>query len=172
MFEDLKFCPRCADAMEVRHAGHPPSPQPVCTECGFVLWQNLKPSVEALIVRGDGPTLEVLLGRRTTADGRVAWDMPGGFLNSDDRIRTALQRECKREMGVEVDIVELLGAFEDDFHGSRIVCLVYVCRVAAGEPRAADIIDDVRWFSMAEAIEPASPAVAEALEVLGRWSDR
>lgn len=172
MFEDLKFCPRCAAAMDVRPAGHPASLHPVCTACGFVLWQNIKPSVEALIVRGTGITTEVLLGRRTTADGRVAWDMPGGFLNSRDRLHPALKRECLREMGVEVTIEELLGAFEDDFYGSRIVCLVYICRIAGGGPQAADIIDDVRWFAMTDVIEPASPAVADALEALRRWSGR
>lgn len=172
MFEDLKFCPRCASALEVRPAGHPASPQPVCTQCGFVVWQNLKPSVEALIVRGEGPALEVLLGRRTTSHGRIAWDMPGGFLNSDDRLHAALQRECLREVGVEVTVEELLGAFEDEFYGSRIVCLVYVCRIADGEPRAADIIDDVRWFTMTDVVEPSSPAVAEALEALRSWSGR
>jgi hypothetical protein len=75
-------------------------------------------------------------------------------------------------MGVDVAIEELLGAFEDNFYGSRIVCLVYICRITSGEPRAADIIEDVRWFSMTDAIEPASPAVSEALEVLRRWSGR
>lgn len=172
MFVELKFCPRCAAAMEVRPAGHPASPQPVCIACGFVLWQNMKASVEALIVRGAGVTTEVVLGRRKTADGRIAWDMPGGFLNADDRLHPALRRECLREMGVEVNIEELLGAFEDDFYGSRIVCLVYVCRIASGEPRAADIIDDVRWFGLKDVIEPSSRAVAEALEALRRWSGR
>ena len=168
MFDDLKYCPRCAGALAVRDAGHPASPQPVCGACGFVLWQNMKPSVEALIVRGDGAGTEVVLGRRTTADGRVAWDMPGGFLNIDDQLHAALRRECLREMGVEVQVGELLGAFEDEFYGSRIVSLVYVCRINSGEPRAADIIDDVRWFGMGDVVEAASPAVAEALEALRR----
>jgi len=34
---DLTFCPRCAGAHEVRDVGHPASPHPTCTVCGFVL---------------------------------------------------------------------------------------------------------------------------------------
>ena len=132
------------------------------------MWQNLKPSVEAVIVRGEGQGTEVLLGRRTLGDGRLGWDLPGGFLNADDRLHDALRRECLREMAVEVEIGDLLGAFEDDFYGARIVSLVYVCTIAAGEPRAADIIDGVGWFGMAALPEPASPAVREALEALRR----
>lgn len=112
----------------------------------------------------------MLLGQRDTGGGRIAWDMPGGFLNADDRVVDALRRECLREMGVEVTIGELLGAFEDEFYGSRIVWLVYVCHIASGEPRAADIINDVRWFTMADMIEPSSPAVGEALAALRLWS--
>jgi ADP-ribose pyrophosphatase YjhB (NUDIX family) len=128
--------------------GHPASPHPTCTVCGFVLWQNLKPSVEAMIVRGDGAGMDVLLGRRRMAEGGVGWDLPGGFLNADDRLHEALRRECLREMAVEVEIGDLLGAFEDDFYGSRIVSLVYFCTITSGEPSAADIIEDVRWFGI------------------------
>jgi len=169
MSTDLRFCPRCAGALEVRDAGHPASPHPTCTECGFVLWQNMKPSVEALIVRGDGAATEVLLGRRTMPGGRIAWDMPGGFLNADDRVLAALRRECLREMDVNVEVGELLGAFEDDFWGSRIVSLVYVCRIVSGEPRGADIIAGVRWFGLDDRVDAASPAVAEALDALRRY---
>ena len=85
----------------------------------------MKPSVEAVITRGNGPSLEVLLGRRMVDAGHVAWDLPGGFLNADDHLYDALRRECLREMGVSVEVGDLLGAFEDDFYGSRIVSLVY-----------------------------------------------
>ena len=164
---DLRYCPRCAGSLEVRNVGHPSSPHPACVGCGFVLWQNLKPSVEAAIVRGDGPKTEVLLGQRRVS-GKVAWDLPGGFLNTDDRLHAALRRECLREMGVEVEVGDLLGAFEDDFHGSLIVSLVYVCTIKRGNPRAADIIEEVRWFAMTALPEPASPAVGEALGALQR----
>lgn len=164
--DELRFCPRCAGTLAWQDAGHPPSHQPVCAVCGFVLWQNLKPSIEALIVRGDGPMTEVCLGRRTLDDGRTAWDLPGGFLNADDHLHDALRRECLREMGVDVTIGELLGAYEDDFHGSRIVSMIYVCTIAGGEPRAADIIEDVSWFAMTSLPDPASPAVGQALAEL------
>jgi 8-oxo-dGTP diphosphatase len=126
----------------------------------------MKPSVEALIVRGAGATTEVLLGRRPMADGRFAWDIPGGFLNAGDRLRTALERECLREVGVEVDILELLGAFEGDFAGVHTVSLVHICRVRSGQPHAADIVDEVAWFALDAVVDIAYPAVAEALAAL------
>lgn len=164
--DDWRHCPRCAGPLEWRDAGHPPSLQPVCQACGFVAWQNLKPSIEALIVRGERNATEVLLGRLGVGPARGRWDIPGGFLNADDRLHDALRRECLREVGVEVAIGELLGVFEDEFAGSRIVSIIYVCRIASGHPRAADIVDRVAWFPVNETPDIAYPAVRDALAVL------
>ena len=154
--DDLKFCPRCAGPLAVRDAGHPASPHPTCTRCGSVLWQNLKPSIEAIITRGEGAQTEILLGRRADLTPE-AWDLPGGFLNAGDRLLPALRRECRREMGIEVEVCDLLGVFEDEFYGERIISIVYECRVTAGEPYGADLIDEARWFPI-----DATPVLAYA----------
>jgi ADP-ribose pyrophosphatase YjhB (NUDIX family) len=141
----------------------------VCTACDFVLWQNLKPSVEGLIVRGEGSATEVLLGRRGDLGGdETLWDIPGGFLNADDHLHDALRRECLREVGVEVEVGDLLGVFEDVFLGAPIISIVYVCRIIGGEPRAADIVDDVRWFAIDDPPAVAYAAVRDALAELRR----
>jgi len=166
MAGDLKFCPRCAGALEIREVGHPASPHPACVACGFVLWQNLKPSVEALIIRGQGAGTEVLLGRRRMDSGETLWDLPGGFLNADDRLQDALRRECMREMAIEVDARDLLGVFEDVFAGSRIISIVYVCGVVSGEPRGADIIDEAQWFPLRDTPPVACAAVGESIAAM------
>ena len=162
---EIRFCPRCAGELEWRPAGDAGAEHPTCTRCGFVLWQHPKPSVEALIVRDGSAGLEILLGRRGSDD---AWDLPGNFLNEADEIEDALKRECRREMGIEVAVGEIVGAFDDEFLDSRIISLVYVCRVASGEPRPADIIDAVRWFPLSEPPPAAFEAVARAIEALQR----
>ena len=122
---------------------------------------------------GQGSDSEVLLGRQSDGSG---WDLPGNFLAATDMIEPALQRECRREMDVEVDVGELLGAYEDTFRGIAIVTLVYLCRVRAGEPRPADLIDEVRWFPIATPppIAPAAGqrAVAEVRHRLGMLAER
>lgn len=161
---DLNYCPRCAGALEPRPAGDAGLAHPTCVSCGYVLWQNRKPCVDALIVRGDGTATEVLLGRQS--DG--GWDLPGNFLNATDMIETALQRECRREMGIDVQVGELLCAVEDTFAGMPIVTLVYLCTVRTGEPRPADLIDEVRWFPLAEPPEAIPVAAQRAIAELRR----
>jgi ADP-ribose pyrophosphatase YjhB (NUDIX family) len=165
--DTLKFCPRCGGTLAWRAAGEARAEHPTCSACGFVLWQNPKPTVEALITRERDGVTEVLLGKRS--DGR--WDAPGNFLNAGDRIDEALVRECRREIDVEVRVEEIVGAFEDEFLGSPIVTIVYRCEIVSGEPRAADIIDEVAWFPVDGLPEIAYRSIAAALRTLrGRAS--
>ncbi len=165
---DLIFCPRCAARLEWRGVEYPDVLHPACSACGFVLWQNVKPSVEALIVRGDPPHAEVLLGRQSAARANGGWGMPGGFLNAGDRIEAALIRECRREMGIEIAVGDLVGAFEGMFYDIPIVTLIYACTIASGEPRPADLIDDVRWFPLDDLPPLALDIERDAIEALRR----
>ena len=160
---ELRFCPRCSGKLELRPSGDAHLLHPTCVSCGFVLWQNRKPCVDALIARGIGRDSEVLLGKQSDGSG---WDLPGNFLNATDMIEPALQRECRREMNIEVEVGELLGAYEDMFLGTAIVTLVYLCRVRTGEPRPANLIDEVRWFPIVTHPAMASASGQQALDVL------
>jgi ADP-ribose pyrophosphatase YjhB (NUDIX family) len=149
--------------MEARAIHYTEVLHPVCTACGFVLLQNRKLSVEALITRGVGDQTQVLLGKRVS---EVGWDLPENFLNSGDVIEQALARECRREMSVDIKVESILGAFEDWFHGEPIVSLVFLCTLQAGEPRPVDFIDDVEWFPVTAPPPVAFDAVARSLAEL------
>ena len=165
MTTKLRYCPACAGELEVRPVGTPASPHPICRACGFVLWQNPKPSVQALIVRGEGTGSELLLGRQSGGEGRGRWDAPGGFLNLGDEPRAALVRECEREFGIVVRVCEPLGAFPDSFAGGEIA-IYYRCELQSGDPRPADLVDTVEWFPVGGTPELAFESTKAAVEAL------
>ena len=165
---DLIFCPRCAEHLEWRGVEYPDVLHPVCTKCGFILWQNVKLTIEALILRGDASHPEVLLGRRIADAPQVRWDIPGGFLNAGDRIESALIRECRREMGVDVSVGELVGAFEGMFYDVPIVMLVYACEIVSGDPTPHDYIDEARWFALNDPPDLAFDIIGDAMAALRR----
>jgi ADP-ribose pyrophosphatase YjhB (NUDIX family) len=144
----------------------PEAVHPVCASCGFILWQNPKPCVDALIIRGTGDMTEVLLGRRAAARNPGHWDTPGNFLNVGDRLEEALVRECRRELGIEVEVGPLLGAYEDTFGDTSTITLVYLCRLKSGVPHPADLIDEVGWFLVASTPELAFQPIREAIRDL------
>ena len=71
-------------------------------------------------------------------------------------------------MDIDVEVGELLGAYEDMYRGTAIVTLVYLCRVRSGEPRPADLIDEVRWFPIVTLPAMASAAGQGAVAELRR----
>jgi 8-oxo-dGTP diphosphatase len=113
----------------------------------------------------------VLLGRRIADAPQVRWDIPGGFLNAGDRIEPALVRECRREMGVEILVGDLVGAFEGMFYDIPIVDLIYVCKIVSGDPTPHDYIDEVRWFPLADPPDLALPLVGDGINALRRKLD-
>lgn len=165
MSSKLRFCPACAGPLaESQIAGR--GAHPVCASCGFVLWQNLKPCVDALIVRTVDGRAEVLLGRRAIEPNIGLWDTPGGFLNVGDTPESRLIEECRAEVGVNVRLLELIDARTDTFGNIPIVTLFYRCDAEPGEPAPGEVVDRVQWFPLAQLPPLAYPAVQEALRTL------
>jgi len=146
---ELKFCPLCAGPLRRQRRFHERIVHPTCARCSFVLWQNPKPTVGALILRGRGERREILLSRRAVDPHRGLWDVPGGFMDLDETPEQTVVRECREEMGIEVRVGAFVGAFLDEYQGDeRTLNLHYRCEVVAGEPRPSSDIDLVRWFPL------------------------
>jgi ADP-ribose pyrophosphatase YjhB (NUDIX family) len=164
----VRFCPVCASRLELRSLGdYADAHHPVCVECGFTLWQNPKPVVDALVLRDRGDQVDLLLGRRTSEPARGQWDTPGGFVDIGDRLEEVVRRECQREFGVDVEVGEMIGAFDDDFQGTQVVTIVYMCRYVSGQPQPlGPPVSDVRWFPLDELPPIAVPVIEQAIERL------
>jgi ADP-ribose pyrophosphatase YjhB (NUDIX family) len=163
----LRFCPLCAGRLEPRPLGdYAAERHPVCATCGFTLWQNPKPCVDAVILSEVQGRPSVLLGRQRGGPGAGLWDAPGGYLNLGDGIEAAVRRECRREVGVEVDVEALLGAFDGVHLGGQIVTLVYRCRLVSGEPQPGGPVDRAGWFPLSQLPPIASSAISEVMQSL------
>lgn len=124
-------------------------------------------SVVAVILNSDGA---VLLTRRSIPPFQDEWVMPGGKINLGEPIITALQREVREEVGLDVAVEEMVDVFEhvtpgeDNYH---FVILYYRCR-----PLSCDIshnhheVAEACWVSEAEL--PNYPMPAGTRFILGK----
>lgn len=135
-----RYCPRCATdlAREPDHLR--------CPGCGQLYWANSVPGAQAVIVR-DGC---VLLGRRAHDPGRGRWDLPGGFLHEGEDPVDALRREVLEETGLELDLLEFLGMWNEPYWDRIVLCLTWLASPAGGDQRAGDDLVELRWFRAQE----------------------
>jgi 8-oxo-dGTP diphosphatase len=103
-------------------------------------------SVVAVILNDDG---EVLLTKRNIPPFQGEWVMPGGKINLGEPIISALQREVREEVGLEVAVEDMVDVFEhvtpgdDNYH---FVILYYRCRPLSCSIRHnQDEVSEARW---------------------------
>jgi 8-oxo-dGTP diphosphatase len=136
------YCPRCGRPLQDRR----------CPDCGFTDYKNPLPGVVVLIEeRG-----RVLLGRRGPRSVAAGlWCLPGGFIEYAEDFLTAAVREVREETGLQVQILSLLSVVSN-FLAEELHTLVVVLlgRVASGQARAGDDLEELRWFPLEGPLPP------------------
>jgi ADP-ribose pyrophosphatase YjhB (NUDIX family) len=138
-----------------------------CPKCDFVLWPDPK-VVTMVVVETEGG---ILLGRRAIEPGYGLWCLPGGFVNADEHPVESAARECREEIGSEVEMLELLGVYHIKRRdGSGLVGLGYRARLCDGEAvEAGHEMLEVRTFAPADLPELAFSSHRQAMH---DWTNR
>jgi ADP-ribose pyrophosphatase YjhB (NUDIX family) len=162
-----RWCPRCGE--ELSGGGS----RVECGACGFVAYASSKPTVGALVEDGNG---RLLLARRAKEPFKGRWDIPGGFLEEGEHPLEGLRRELEEETGLEVEPLDFLGVWMDRYGGDSTaeatLNLYWTARTVSGDARAADDVDDLRWFERDELPRPEGLAFRNVPLVLAAWRAR
>jgi ADP-ribose pyrophosphatase YjhB (NUDIX family) len=155
-YHQIAHCPRCARPA-ARPAGNPFR----CTSCGLVLFFNPASAVAAFIVRDDGKVLYI---RRAKDPGRGQLGMPGGFVDAGESAESALRREVREEVGLELSSLEYLTSVPNRYPYGDVTYdtldLFYVARaVNPDEARSLDDVDGTLWLRPVD-VAPATIAFA------------
>ena len=160
------YCPRCATELESRRETPEDPPRPTCPACGHVHYENPAPTVQAWIER-DG---RYLFLRRAREPQLGKWNLTGGFLEPFESPEDALRREAREELGVAIEVGELVGAFSSPYAdtGRSTLDLAYRCRPAddSAELMISDESGEAGWFALDAVPELAFEGERKALAAL------
>jgi len=128
---------------------------------------KLQVGVKLLIKNGTGQYL--FIQRSEALTGGPDWDIPGGRINPSERLRDALTRELKEEVGIDLDSkIKLLEAQdiirpEIDLH---VVRLTYTAEFEK-DIKLGTEHKDFTWITQQEALDlNLDPYLREVLEAL------
>ncbi|HXS67673.1 MAG TPA: 8-oxo-dGTP diphosphatase MutT [Candidatus Polarisedimenticolia bacterium] len=94
------------------------------------------------------------------------WEFPGGKREASETFEECLVRELREELGIEVEVGEVLESLTHAYPEKTVVLKFFCCRWKANEPQAIDC-GDLRWVSAEELRNYEFPAAdARLLEML------
>jgi 8-oxo-dGTP diphosphatase len=81
-------------------------------------------------------------------EGKLA--LPGGMVEYDERVEDAVCREMKEEIGLDVEITELLGVYSEPGRDPRghVVSAAYVLKRVGGELKSGDDADAIELVAI------------------------
>jgi 8-oxo-dGTP diphosphatase len=102
-----------------------------------VAYRNPTPTVDIIVELIDRADRPIVLIERLNAP--LGWALPGGFVDYGESTEQAAVREAQEEVGLLVQLVELLGVYSEPDRDPRqhTLSLVYIA-TATGEPQAGD----------------------------------
>ena len=96
---------------------------------------------------------KILLVERGKEPLKGYWSLPGGIVETGEKLEEAIRREVAEETGLDVDPYFMFEIFErimPDAEGKpeyHYVLIDYLCRRLSGEPVAASDVSRVAWVS-------------------------
>ena len=116
----------------------------------------------------------ILLVERRKAPEAGYWNLPGGKVDFLERVETAVLREIKEEIGVEIRLGPLLCVTEMiGVDGQHWVSPIYPATIVEGEPANCepDKIAAIGWFLLDAPPAPLAQGARDAIAALRGLAD-
>lgn len=169
MSDRYTYCPYCATELieQMRFA----KLRLVCPNCDFIRFQDPKVAVIALVIHKG----QVLLVRRAVNPAKGKWALPGGYMDAGEMPRQALEREIDEEVGLTIDVEELLAIYPMHNGPGQAVGIVLAFRAtpANDRPGPFTVGDDANaagWFASADI--PNDLAFESTQTLIEEWLER
>lgn len=156
---EWRFCPVCSERLSLDKESNP-----ACPEGHFTKYPN-PVAATAAFIQNNG---EYLLIKRAREPQKGWWDLPGGFIEYDEKADESLLREIEEETGlVNLKIEDFLGGFPGNYAGiQKVLDLVFVIKSYSREVRLSGENNEYKWVELSDIPELAFEDLNEALKLL------
>lgn len=114
MKNSFNYCPECGS----KNISYIDERKWFCGDCGFELYNNVAAAVGVIIYdKYDN----VLFELRAKEPRKGFACLPGGFVDPDEQAENAIKRECREEIGIELNACTFLCTFPNVYPYKNIV---------------------------------------------------
>jgi ADP-ribose pyrophosphatase YjhB (NUDIX family) len=144
------YCPKCsAKALEKYYTNGFR-----CKECHFVYFHNTASATGAIIFSRKG----ILLVKRAQPPKKGFLDVPGGFVNYGEPLESALKREVREELRVDITDWKYLGSFPNTYLYETVtyhtVDVFYICHYDESQSLLPNKeIEDIVWVTDIDSLQ-------------------
>lgn len=105
------------------------------------------------------------------------WSIPGGEVEFGEMVTEAVRREVKEELGVEIELIRLIGHWDQILPKSKVHwhSVTFLSKILDGKPKLLEPnkFDKLKWFPIDKIPKNAGIAhVAAPLYMLGKMSKK
>ena len=129
-------------------------------------------TVDCVVVFQRHDQVELLLIQRAQDPFKGQWALPGGFLDIDETLEQAAQRELQEETGVKIENLSFVGVYDkvDRDPRDRVISNAFLAKTQSKPAvQAADDATNAEWFdvnSLPELAFDHSKIVSDALQLI------
>ncbi len=119
-----------------------------------------------IIEERDGK-LQTLLNKHKKTDKKPnpKWQFCGGEMEDfDASLEDTAKRECKEEMGIDIEIAKLIDIFLHKKEDGGYIILVHYLAKRIGEIKPAEDIEEWNWFPVDELPDDLAPNIKPVLD--------
>jgi len=124
--------------------------------------QSLIIVAAGLISRTEGGPPFLLSRRLPDAHLAGYWEFPGGKLEEGEDPVSALKRELREELGIEVSVGNIYAVGHHVYETKTVILLVYEATLIAGQPTCKEVAE-IRWFKPSELVNLDLPPADEPI---------
>ena len=127
----MTFCPACGAKLGSKMDGGRDRSACLVDGCGFVFYGSHSIGCGGVVIRDN----KALLIQRGINPNRGAWQIPGGYVEADEEILPAVEREVLEEAGVVAKVKDVVGMRHATAAPNSNVYVVFRLEPVSGEPR-------------------------------------
>ena len=122
--------------------------------------------VAAAVIRDNSG--KILIARRADTQHQGGlWEFPGGKVEADESVTTALGRELHEELGIVVDVARPLIKVQHDYPDKQVLLDVWEVSAFTGEPHGAEG-QPLEWVAPRDLLNYDFPAANQPIVAAAR----